>query len=126
MIASSPPIIPRTEPTPVRKLPPAKSPVTENTIMIVPQAGYWWDRKLITTALTRTRIPERINMTAEILALETARPKLVDRTLFPTKLLNAAPEAVYLMMPVVEAFANPPMNVNIPASRETAYAGTRS
>ena len=88
--------------------------------MIVPQAGYWWDRKLITTALTRTSIPERINTTAEILALETARPKLVARTLFPTKLLKAAPEAVYLMIPVVEALANPPMNVNIPASSEIA------
>ena len=87
---------------------------------MVPQAGYWWDRKLITTALTRTSIPERINMTAEILALETAKPKLVARTLLPTKALKAAPEAVYLTIPVVEAFANPPMNVNIPASSEIA------
>jgi hypothetical protein len=41
-------------------------------------------------------------------------------------LLNAAPEAVYLMIPLVEALANPPMNVNIPARSEIAYAGTRS
>jgi hypothetical protein len=88
--------------------------------MTVPQAGYCWDRKLITTALTRTSIPERINMTAEILALDTARPKLVARTLFPTKVLKAAPDAVYLMMPVVEAFASPPMKVSIPASSEIA------
>jgi hypothetical protein len=120
VIASSPPIIPRTDPTPVRKLPPARSPVTEKTIMIVPQAGYWWDRKLITTALTRTSIPERISMTEEILALDTARPKLVARTLFPTKVLKAAPDAVYLMMPVVEALASPPIKVSIPASSEIA------
>ena len=101
-------------------MPPAKSPTTENTRMIVPHAANWWDRKLITTALTRTRIPDRINMTAEIFALDKARPKLVDLTLLPTKLLNVAPEAVYLMIPLVEAFANPPMKVNIPASNEMA------
>ncbi len=83
-------------------------------------------RKLITTALTKTRIPERISMTAEIRALVRTRPKLVDRTLFPTKLLKVAPDAVYLMIPVVEALANPPMKVNIPASSEIAYAGARS
>jgi hypothetical protein len=88
--------------------------------MIVPHVGYWLNRKLITTALTSTRMPERINMTAEIRGLAMARPKLVDRTLFPTKLLKAAPEAVYLMIPLVEAFAKPPMNVNIPASSEIA------
>jgi len=59
-------------------------------------------------------------MTAEIRALARPRPKFVDRTLFPTKLLKEAPEAVYLMIPVVEALANPPMKVNIPASREIA------
>ena len=87
---------------------------------MVPHAAYWCDRKLITTALTRTRIPDSINMTAEIFALDTARPKLVDLTLLPTKLLNVAPEAVYLIIPLVEAFANPPMKVNIPASSEIA------
>jgi len=102
------------------KLPPAKSPATENTRMTVPHAGYWWDLKLITTALTKTSIPDRISMTAEIFALDIARPKLVERTLFPTKLLKVAPEAVYLMIPLVEAFANPPMKVNIPASSEIA------
>ena len=107
-------------------MPPAKSPTTEKITMIVPQVGYWLNRKLMTTALTNTRIPERINITAEIRALAMARPKLVDRTLFPTKLLNAAPEAVYFMIPLVEALANPPMNVNIPASSEIAYAGTLS
>src|SRR2546426_10580829 len=81
--------------------------------MTVPHVGYWLNRKLITTALTSTRMPERINITAEIRALAMARPKLVDRTLFPTKLLKAAPEAVYLMIPLVEALANPPMKVNI-------------
>ena len=59
-------------------------------------------------------------MTAEILALARARPKLVDRTLFPTKLLKVAPEAVYLIIPAVDALASPPMNVNIPASSEIA------
>ena len=88
--------------------------------MIVPHVGYWWDLKLITTALTNTRTPDRIRRTADIRALATARPKLLDRTLFPTKLLNVAPEAVYLIMPLVEAFANPPMKVNIPASNEIA------
>lgn len=120
MIANSPPIIPRTDPIPVRRLPPAKSPTTEKTTMMVPQVGYWWNLKLITTALTNTSMPERINMTAEIRALAKARPKLVDRTLLPTKLLKVAPEAVYLMIPVVEALANPPMKVNIPASNEIA------
>ncbi len=126
MIASSPPIIPSTDPIPVVELPPAKSPTTEKITMTVPHVGYWLNRKLMTTALTNTRIPERINITAEICALAMARPKLVDRTLFPTKLLNAAPEAVYFMIPLVEALANPPMNVNIPASSEIAYAGTLS
>ncbi len=88
--------------------------------MMVPHAAYWCDLKLITTALTKTSIPDRISMTAEIFALDTARPKLVDRTLFPTKLLKVAPEAVYLMIPLVEAFASPPMKVNIPASSEIA------
>jgi len=88
--------------------------------MIVPHAEYWWDLKLITTALTKTSIPDRIRMAAEIFALDTTRPKLVDRTLFPTKLLKVAPEAVYLIIPLVEAFANPPMNVSIPASSEIA------
>jgi len=110
----------------VRKLPPAKSPTTEKITMMVPHVGNWWNRKLITTALTNTRMPERINMTAEIRALARARPKLVDRTLFPTKLLKVAPEAVYLMIPVVDALASPPMNVSIPESREIAYAGTLS
>ena len=107
-------------------MPPAKSPTTENTRMIVPHAEYWWDRKLITTALTKTRIPERINTTAETRALHRAKPKLVDRTLFPMKLLKVAPEAVYLIIPLVDALANPPMKVNIPASSEIAYAGARS
>ena len=120
MIANSPPIIPSTDPIPVRELPPAKSPTTEKITMMVPHVGYWLKRKLITTALTSTRMPERINMTAEICALARARPKLVDRTLFPTKLLNAAPEAVYLMTPVVDALAIPPMKVSIPASSEIA------
>jgi hypothetical protein len=65
-------------------------------------------------------MPERIKMTAEICALARARPKLVDLTLFPTKLLKAAPEAVYLITPVVEALAIPPMKVRIPASSEIA------
>ncbi len=65
-------------------------------------------------------IPERINTTAETRAPASAKPKLVDRTLFPTKLLKVAPEAVYLMRPLVEALAIPPMNVNIPASSEIA------
>jgi hypothetical protein len=88
--------------------------------MIVPHVGYWWDLKLITTALTNMRTPERISRTADSRALATARPKLLDRTLFPTKLLKVAPEAVYFMMPLVEAFANPPMKVKIPASSEIA------
>jgi len=88
--------------------------------MIVPHAGYWWDLKLITTALTNTRTPQRISRTADIRALATARPKLLDLTLFPTKLLKVAPEAVYLIIPLVEALANPPMNVNIPASSDIA------
>jgi len=92
--------------------------------MIVPHAEYWWDRKLIATALTKTRIPESIRITAETRALASANPKLVNRTLSPTKLLT--PEAVYLIIPVVDALANPPMNVNIPARSEIAYAGTRS
>ena len=120
MIAKSPPIMPSIDPTPVRELPPAKSPTTEKTTMIVPHVGYWWNLKLITTALTNMRIPERINMTAEIRALAMARPKLVDRMLFPTKLLKVAPEAVYLIIPLVEALANPPMKVSIPASSEIA------
>jgi hypothetical protein len=104
----------------VRELPPAKSPTTEKITMMVPQVGYWLKRKLITTALTSTRMPERISMTAEIRALAMAKPKLVDPTLFPTKLLKAAPEAVYLMIPVVDALANPPIKVSIPASSEIA------
>jgi len=104
----------------VRELPPANSPITEKITMIVPHVGYWWNLKLITTALTNTSIPERINITAEIRALAMARPKLVDRTLFPTKLLKAAPEAMYLMIPLVDALANPPMKVSIPASSEIA------
>jgi len=104
----------------VRELPPAKRPTTEKITMMVPHVGYWLNRKLITTALTSTRMPERISMTAEIRALAMAKPKLVDRTLFPTKLLKAAPEAVYLMIPVVEALANPPIKVSIPASSEIA------
>ena len=120
MIANSPPIIPSTDPIPVRELPPAKSPTTEKITMMVPHVAYWLNRKLITTALTSTRMPERTNMNAEICALARARPKLVDRTLFPTKLLNAAPEAVYLMTPVVDALAIPPMKVSIPASSEIA------
>jgi hypothetical protein len=120
LIANSPPIIPRTDPTPVRKLPAAKSPTTEKTTMIVPQAENCWVRKLITTALTKTRIPETISKIAEIRALARAKPKFVDRTPFPTKLLKAAAEAVYLTIPLVEAFATPPMNVNIPASKEIA------
>lgn len=120
VIANSPPIIPRTDPIPVTTLPPAKSPTTENTTMIVPHAGYWWDLKLMTTALTNTRTPERISRTADIRALATAKPKLLDLTLFPTKLLKVAPEAVYLIIPLVEAFANPPIKVSIPASNEIA------
>ena len=85
MIASRPPIIPSTDPIPVRELPPAKSPTTEEITMMVPHVGYWLNRKLITTALTSTRIPERINITAEMLALAVASPKLVDRTLLLTK-----------------------------------------
>jgi len=88
--------------------------------MMVPHTEYSWDLKLITTALTKTSIPERISMTAETLALDTASPKLVERTLFPTKLLKVAAEAVYLMIPLVEAFANPPMKVKIPARSEIA------
>ena len=88
--------------------------------MIVPHIGYWWDLKLITTALTNTRTPERMSRTADSRALATARPKLLERTLFPTKLLKLAPEAVYLIIPLVEAFANPPMKVNIPASNDIA------
>jgi len=120
VIAKNPPIIPSTDPTPVRKLPSANSPRTEKITMMVPQVGYWWNLKLITTALTNTRIPDKTKITAEIRALAKARPKLVDRTLFPTKLLKVAPEAVYFMIPVVEALANPPMKVNIPASSEIA------
>jgi hypothetical protein len=101
-------------------LPPAKRPTTEKMTMIVPHVEYWWDLKLITTALTNTRTPETISRTADTRALATARPKLLDRTLFPTKLLKVAPEAVYLIMPLIEAFANPPMKVNIPASSEIA------
>jgi len=126
VIASSPPIIPSTDPIPVREFPPAKNPTMEKITMTVPHVGYWLNRKLITTALTSTRMPERINMTAEARALAMARPKLVGRTLFPTKLLKAAPEAVYLIIPLVDALANPPMKVSIPASSEIAYAGTRS
>jgi hypothetical protein len=59
-------------------------------------------------------------MTAEIRAFASAKPKLVERTLFPTKLLKVAPEAVYLIIPLVDALASPPMNVNIPASSEIA------
>ena len=104
----------------MRKLPAAKSPTTEKTTIIVPHAKNCWVRKLITTALTKTRIPDTISKIAEIRALAKAKPKLVDRTLFPTKLLKATPEAVYLIIPLVEAFATPPMNVNIPAIREMA------
>ena len=74
----------------------------------------------MTTALNNTRIPEKISRTAETRALARTIPKLVDRTLFPTKLLKVAPEAVYLMRPLVEALATPPMKVNIPASSEIA------
>jgi hypothetical protein len=79
----------------------------------------------MTTALTNTRIPETISKSADILALAIARLKLLERTLFPTKLLKVVAEA-YLMRPVVEALATPPMKVNIPASSEIAYAGARS
>jgi hypothetical protein len=77
-------------------------------------------RKLITIALARTRIPEKINIMAETRALASAKPKFVDFTLFPTRLLNEAPEAVYLIRPVVEALTSPPNKVNMPASSEIA------
>ena len=47
-------------------------------------------------------------------------PKFVDLTLFPTMLLKVAPDAVYLMMPMVVALAKPPMKVRIPAKRQIA------
>jgi len=34
--------------------------------------------------------------------------------------LKVAPEAVYLIIPLVEALANPPMKVSIPASSDIA------
>jgi hypothetical protein len=77
-------------------------------------------RKLITIALARTRIPERINIVAETRALASANPKFVNLTPFPTRLLNEAAEAVYLMRPVVEALASPPNKVRMPASNEIA------
>lgn len=120
MIANSPPIIPKTAPTPVRKLPPANNPTTEKIRMIVPQAENWCDLKLITTALTRTSTPARTKTRAESLALRTARPKFGDLTVLPTRLLKVAPEAVYRMSPEVVAFASPPMKMRIPARREMA------
>lgn len=65
-------------------------------------------------------------MVAETLAPNTATPKFVDFTVFPIRLLKVAPEAVYLMSPIVVALASPPMKINIPARSEIAYAGALS